>query len=69
MPDPQGDVQPGTQEVRAVRGAAADTIQQYYLYRPRADDGRDLGLSYFSCMAGERGGIIDNRLTRASTLL
>jgi predicted peptidase len=42
MPDPQGDVQPGTQELRAVRGAAADTIQQYHLYRPRDDDRREL---------------------------
>jgi len=40
MPDPQGDVQPGTQEVRDVIGAAADTIQQYYLYRPANEDGQ-----------------------------
>lgn len=40
MPDPQSDVQPGTQEVRDIRGAAADTIQQYYLYRPANEDGQ-----------------------------
>ncbi|HKY42694.1 MAG TPA: hypothetical protein VJM50_06335 [Pyrinomonadaceae bacterium] len=40
MSDPQGEVQPGTQEVREIRGATADTIQQYYLYRPANEDGQ-----------------------------
>jgi predicted peptidase len=37
--DPQGEVRPGTQEIRHVLGGRADTIQEYLIYRPTPQAG------------------------------